>query len=157
MRRLVGRGSRRGGSRASRAGDLLRQPIVWAGFVAALSLSGPRARRAALRGVTCSAIAALMHLPIKHAVGRPRPRGARWMNTGAASPSFPSGHTASDLSFVLGASQELPLLLIPLSFATMTSHWSLLRSRKHYPSDVLAGGAIAVVVTAAARKLRPPG
>ena len=57
---------------------------------------------------------------------------------------------------MLGASQELPLLLLPGSLATALSHWSLIRTRKHYPSDVIGGGAIAVVVTAAAWKLRPP-
>lgn len=90
-------------------------------------------------------------------VGRPRPRGRALI--GKVEPltsSFPSGHTASDLSFTLGASQEPPLLLAPLSVATLTSHWSLVRSRKHYPSDVIAGGALAVVVTAAAFKLHPP-
>lgn len=39
---------------------------------------------------------------------------------------------------------------------TLTSHWSLIRSRKHYPSDVIGGGVLAVVVTATAWKLRPP-
>ena len=157
MGKLVGTGSKSGASPLSRVGDVCSQPQAWAAFAAALTLSGPRGRRAALRGVTCSACASLMHLPIKHAFGRPRPRGARVI--GGIRPltsSFPSGHTASDLSFMLGASQELPLLLAPLSVATLTSHWSLIRSRKHYPSDVLGGGVLAVVVTAAAWKLCPP-
>lgn len=157
MWKLVGTGSQTGASPLSRAGDFCSQPLVWAGFAAALSLTGPRGRRAALRGVTCSACASLIHLPIKCAFGRPRPRGARLMGgIGPLTSSFPSGHTVSDLSFTLGASQELPLLLVPLSAVTLSSHWSLIRSRKHYPSDVIGGGAIAVAVTAAAWKLLPP-
>jgi len=157
MGKLVGTGSKSGASPLSRVGDVCSQPQAWAAFAAALALSGRRGRRAALRGVTCSACASLLHLPIKRAFGRPRPRGARVIGgIGALSSSFPSGHTASDLSFMLGASQELPLLLAPLSVATVTSHWSLIRSRKHYPSDVLGGGVLAVVVTAAAWKLCPP-
>ena len=156
MWKLVGTGSRRGASPPSRAGDVLRQPLLWAGFAAALSLTGPRGRGAALRGATCSAAASLIHLPIKRVVGRRRPRGAGLMGVGPATSSFPSGHTASDLSFMLGASQELPLLLIPLSVATLGSHWSLIRARKHYPNDVIGGGTIAITVTAAAWKLRPP-
>jgi hypothetical protein len=38
----------------------------------------------------------------------------------------------------------------------MGSHASLVRSRIHYPSDVIAGGMIAVAVNAAAWALRPP-
>lgn len=156
MWKLVGTGSRRGKSPASRAGDVLRQPLVWAGFATAIALSGPRGRRAALRGTVCSATASLIHLPLKRAFRRPRPRGARLHGAVLTTSSFPSGHTASDLGFVFGASQEAPLLFAPLSAATVASHWSLIRSRKHYPSDVVAGGAIALVVTAAAWKLRPP-
>lgn len=154
--KIVGRGSRHGKSRASRAGDLLRQPLVWGGFATAIALTGPRGRRAALRGVACSATASLIHLPLKHAFRRPRPRGARLHGSGLLTSSFPSGHTASDLSFVFGASQEAPILFAPLSAATAASHWSLMRARKHYPSDIVAGGVIALAVTATAWKLRPP-
>jgi membrane-associated phospholipid phosphatase len=97
----------------------------------------------------------VIHLPIKAAVGRSRPRGAAVLGTQRSTSSFPSGHTASDLSFVLGAAQEVPGLMV-LSVATLASHWSLIRSRIHYPSDVLGGGVIAVVVAAGAWKLQPP-
>lgn len=156
MWRVVGTGSARGASLPSRAGDVCRRPQLWAGLALALSLTGPRGRRAVLRGSTCSAAACLIHLPIKAAVRRPRPRGAARLGTTRSTSSFPSGHTASDLSFVLGAAQEVPALLV-LSVATLGSHWSLVRSRIHYPSDVVGGGAIAVAVAAAAWRLRPPG
>jgi membrane-associated phospholipid phosphatase len=150
MRRLVGIGAARGDSFPSRAGDVSRQPAVWAGFAVALALTGPRGRRAVLRGGTCSAVASLIHLPIKVVIGRSRPRGARALGTERSTSSFPSGHTASDLSFTLGAAQEIPGLIVPLSLATLGSHWSLVRSRIHYPGDIIGGGAIAVAVTAAA-------
>jgi membrane-associated phospholipid phosphatase len=156
MWKLVGTGSRSGSSAPSRAGDVLRRPALWALFAGALSLTGPRGRRAALRGATCSATASLIHLPIKRVFRRPRPRGAGLHGIGPLTSSFPSGHTASDLSFMFGAAQELPVLLIPLTMGTLASHWSLLRTRKHYPSDVVGGGAIALAVTAAAWWLRPP-
>ncbi len=154
--RLVGSGSRRGGALPSRAGDVLRQPIMWVAFAGVLSLTGPRGRRAVLRGMTCSAVAAVVQFPFKLAFGRPRPLGARLLRTQRRTSSFPSGHTASDLSFMFGATQEIPLLIVPLSVATLGSHWSLMRSRIHYPSDIIAGGMIAVVVTGAAWKLWPP-
>lgn len=156
MRRLVGRGSRRGSSPPTRAGEVLRRPLVWGGMATAIALTGPRGRRAALRGATCSAVASLLHLPLKRAIRRPRPRGARLHGGLLVTSSFPSGHTAADLSFVFGASSEAPVLFVPLSAATVLSHWSLIRSRKHYPSDVVAGGAIAFAVSAAAWRLRPP-
>ena len=53
MRKLVGTGSKSGAAPLSRLGDVCSQPRVWAAFAAALTLSGPRGRRAALRDVTC--------------------------------------------------------------------------------------------------------
>jgi membrane-associated phospholipid phosphatase len=154
---LVGTGSRKGASAPSRAADVASQPAVWIVFAAALALTGPRGRRAALRGAACSTTASLIHLPLKRVFGRPRPRHAGRGPIGPVTSSFPSGHTASDLGFMFGAAQELPvLLLLPLSVATLGSHWSLIRSRKYYPSDVIAGGALALAVSAIAWKLRPP-
>jgi hypothetical protein len=64
-----------------RAGEVLRQPPLWATFAAALELTGARGRRAALRDAARSAAAGLIHLPIKRAIRRPRPRGAgsKWI------------------------------------------------------------------------------
>jgi undecaprenyl-diphosphatase len=156
MWKLVGTGSRKGTSAPSRAGDVLRQPVVWAVFAGGLALSGHRGRRAAVRGSACAATASIIHLPIKRLFRRPRPLGAGIRAVGPLTSSFPSGHTAADLSFIFGAAQELPVLLLPLSISTLGSHWSLLRARKHYPSDIVAGGVIALAVNAAAWKLRPP-
>lgn len=157
MRKLVGDGSRRGWTWFGRFGDIVQKPIVWAGVAAALAMGGPRGRRAALRGCVCYVTAGLTHLPMKAIVGRSHPHGAGRRRIGPVSSSFPSGHAASDLGFVLGASQELPLVFIPLSVATLAAHWSLVRKREHYPSDVLAGGALGIAVAVAAWRLWPPG
>ncbi len=157
MWKLVGKGSRSGSSLPSRAGDAMCRPRTWVAITAVLLLSGPRARRAAVRGSACSGTSSLIHLLVKPLFGRRRPWRAQLMHIGPLTSSFPSGHTATDLGFMFGAAQELPWLLAPLSFVTLGSHWSLLRSREHYPSDVAAGGAIAFAVAAAAWKLRPPG
>ena len=116
MWKLVGKGSRRGATPPRRASDIARQPLFWAAVAA--GLSGPRGRRAALRGGACYATTGLLHLPLKRLVGRRHPRGAGLMRLGPATSSFPSGHAASDLSFTFGVAQELPLLFIPLSAAT---------------------------------------
>jgi membrane-associated phospholipid phosphatase len=52
--------------------------------------------------------------------------------------------------------QEIPVLFIPLTGATMAAHWSMIRSRGHYPSDVVIGGLVAFAVALAVWKLRPP-
>ena len=156
MWKLVGKGSRSGSSLPSRCGDLMRRPRTWVAITAVLLLGGPRGRRAAVRGVVCSGTSSLLHLLFKPLFRRRRPWRAQLMHLGPLTSSFPSGHTATDLGYMFGAAQELPLLLAPLSFVTLGSHWSLLRGREHYPSDVLAGGALAFVVAGAAWKIRPP-
>lgn len=157
MSKVVGMGSRKGSTPFGRAGDIIQHPPVWAGVAAVLALFGPKGRRAGVRGAACYLVAAAAHLPLKAAVGRSHPRGSALLQAGPFTSSFPSGHAASDLAFALGASQELPPLFLPLSGATLAVHWSLIRKRGHYPSDVLVGGALGIVVALAAWKLWPPG
>lgn len=154
--RLIGKGSRKGSTWVGTAGNIIQRPPAWAAVAAIISATGRRGRRAALRGSVCYLSAALAHLPIKAIVGRRHPPGSALLQLGPFTSSFPSGHAASDLAFVLGASQELPILFLPLSGATMAVHWSLVRKRAHYPTDVLAGGVLGIAVAAAAWKLWPP-
>lgn len=154
--RVVGKGSRKGSTFFGRAGDLIQRPPAWAGIAALLSATGERGRRAALRGSVCYLSAAAAHLPIKALVGRRHPPRSARHQLGPVTSSFPSGHAASDLAFAIGAAQELPLAFLPLSGCTMAVHWSLVRKRAHYPSDVLAGGALGICVALAVWKLWPP-
>lgn len=142
-----------------RLGDIAQQPPVWAGLAGALALGGgDRGRRAAVRASACyCATAAVANVVIKPVVARGRPPGSGEDRTGPVTSSFPSGHAATDLAFTLAASQEIPVLFLVLAPATTAAHWSLVRSRGHYPSDVLAGGALAFAVVAIAWKLWPPG
>jgi membrane-associated phospholipid phosphatase len=154
--RLVGEGSRKGSTLFGRAGDMIQRPPSWAALAVLLSATGERGRRAALRGGVCYLSAALTHLPIKGLVRRSHPPGSARHQLGPMTSSFPSGHAASDMAFAFGAAQELPLVLLPLSACTMAVHWSLVRKRAHYPSDVLAGGALGIAVALAMLKLWPP-
>ena len=142
-----------------RLGDLVQQPPVWAGIAGLLAVTGgPRGRRAAVRGSACYAGAAVLaNLVVKPVVARSRPPGAGKGKMGPVTSSFPSGHAATDLAFALGVSQEIPVLLAPMTVGTMAAHWSVVRSRGHYPSDVFAGGVLAIVVAVIAWKLWPPG
>jgi membrane-associated phospholipid phosphatase len=133
----------------------MQRPPSWAAVAGALALTGRRGRRAAMRGGVCYLSAAVAHLPIKAVVGRRHPPGATRLQLGPFTSSFPSGHAASDLAFVFGAAQELPRAFVPLSCATLAVHWSLIRKRAHYSSDVLAGGALGIAVAMTMLKLWP--
>ncbi|HYX44035.1 MAG TPA: phosphatase PAP2 family protein, partial [Acidimicrobiales bacterium] len=129
------------------------------GLAGALALAGGRrGRRAALRGSVYYGLAAVLgNLLVKPLVERSRPPGSGKGRKGPVTTSFPSGHAATDLAFTLGASLELPALFVPLAGATMAAHWSLVRSRGHYPTDVLAGGTLAVCLALVMWKVWPPG
>jgi len=154
---LVGKGSRKGSTFYGRAGDIIQRPPAWAAIAAGLCATGERGRRAALRGSVCYLSAAAAHLPIKALVGRRHPPGSARHQLGPFTSSFPSGHAAADLAFVFGASQVLPVAFLPLSACSVAVHWSLVRKRAHYPSDVLAGGGLGIAVALAMWKLWPPG
>ena len=153
---VIGKGSRKGSTFFGRAGDVIQRPPMWAAIAAGLSATGERGRRAALRGSVCYLSAAAAHLPIKAVMGRRHPPGSARHQLGPFTSSFPSGHAASDLAFVFGAAQELPVAFVPLSACTLAVHWSLVRRRAHYPSDVLAGGALGIAVALTVWKLWPP-
>ena len=156
---LLPRRERRGATWFGRLGDIVQQPPVWALLAAALAAGGgSRGKRAAVRGTCCYGVAAVVaNLVIKPLVGRDRPPGSGEGRPGPVTSSFPSGHTATDLAFSLAVSQEIPVLFIPLTVATLAAHWSMIRSRGHYPSDVFVGGAVGVAVASAAWILWPRG
>ena len=156
---LLPKGEHQGTTWFGRIGDIVQQPPVWAAIAGALAVGGgDRGRRAAFRGSVCYGVTAIVaNLVIKPLMRRTRPPGAGENRAGPVTSSFPSGHAATDLAFTLAASQEIPLLFIALAPATTAAHWSLVRSRGHYPSDVFAGGLVAVAVVLAAWRLWPPG
>jgi membrane-associated phospholipid phosphatase len=151
--------ARRGSTWFGRMGDVAQQPPVWAGVAAALALGGgDRGRRAALRASVCYGVTAVVaNLIVKPLVARSRPPGAGEDRAGPVTSSFPSGHAATDLAFTFAAAQEIPVLFLVLAPATLAAHWSVVRSRGHYPSDVLVGGLLAVAVALVAWKVWPPG
>lgn len=150
--------ARQGSTWFGRLGDITQQPPFWVGLAGLLwAAGGERGRRAAWRGTACYAGAAVVaNLGVKPVVRRRRPPGAGEGRRGPVTSSFPSGHAATDLAFVLGVSQEIPVLFPPLAVTTLAAHWSLVRSRGHYPLDVLAGGVLGVAVAVAAWRLWPP-
>ena len=128
---------------ASRLGD----GLAWYGLVFALPLIYGRAALKpaifmALTGIT----GLLIYKWLKHALVRERPFIRHPGITLAMPPldrySFPSGHTLHAVAFTTLAVANFPQLgwiLIPLASLIAASRVVL---GLHYPSDVLAGGAI---------------
>ncbi len=156
---LLPRRARKGSTWFGRMGDVVQQPPVWAALAVLMGVAGgARGRRAALRGTMCYGITAVVaNLLIKPVVGRDRPPGSGSGRPGPVTSSFPSGHAATDVAFTLGVVQEIPALFPPLALATSAAHWSMVRSRGHYPSDVFFGGVLGVAVALAVRRLWPAG
>jgi membrane-associated phospholipid phosphatase len=129
----------------TRAADYSRLWLMVAGGLAVFG--GRRERRAAGRGLIAIAIAmATANGPAKLLVRRRRPSSRRRpaLIRTPRSTSFPSGHTAAAVAFVVGASAELPVLapvLAPLAGAVA---YSRVHTGVHYPSDVAAGAAIGI-------------
>jgi diacylglycerol kinase family enzyme/membrane-associated phospholipid phosphatase len=138
---------------------------IWVGVAALLYAKGGRAnRRAALRGVlSVAATSAITNAVVKPIASRPRPTAvsSEWLTRVArvpASTSFPSGHSASAAAFAVGVGMEVPELRVPLGLAAGAVGWSRVRTRVHYPGDVVAGLVIGAGIAYATRRfwaLRP--
>lgn len=151
-----GRGGRRPGTldelmvTVSRAAD---HSVLWFALAGAMALAGGRrGRTAAKHGVAAIAMAsAAVNGPLKLSFHRRRPAPHRFPAIRQPrSFSFPSGHSASAFAFATAATRELPAvgpLLFPLA---ATVAYSRVRVGVHYPSDVVAGGAIGAAAAMAA-------
>lgn len=145
------------GQHLGRVGILTRQPLVWLAATAVLAGTGkPKARRAALRGPVCYLLGALIGNLPKPLFMRPQPRHRRAKKPQVMRGSFPSGHGAAEVAYVFGASQEAPGAFVPLGTMALLAHWSLVRTGKHYLSDMLVGGTMGLVVVAIVARAWPP-
>lgn len=117
----------------------------WAAVSAVLALAGGRYRVAGAEGLAAWAAAEAAAAGLKRVVSRRRPSRPR----GAArtrSSSMPSSHTASAVAYAVAAGTRVPALAAPLAVGAGAVAWSRLVSRRHYPTDVLAGGVLGLLV-----------
>ncbi len=140
-------------------GRFVKQPPFWAAAAGALAVAGgDDGKRAARRAVACYGITAIVtNLVLKPLVHRRRPKGAGPGPFRPLTSSMPSGHAASDTAFAVAAWREMPSTLVPMLLLTTASHWSLVRAKSHFVSDVLVGDAVGVVVAIWSTRVRPPG
>jgi len=140
----------------SRAAD---HGLLWFGCAAALALDGRPGRRAALRGVLALGFtSALSNAVLKPVFRRARPTLIRASKLDRVarvpgSTSFPSGHAASAFAFAAAAGMEAPIALVPLGALASAVAYSRVRTRVHYPGDVVAGAAIGIAIAFATRKV----
>ena len=137
---------------SSRLGD----GIAWYGLVGLLPLLyGAAALRPAIVMATTGIVGLVIYRWLKLTLVRERPFIRHGEITRAMAPldrySFPSGHTLHAVSFTWLAVHSYPELgwvLLPLSGLIAASRVVL---GLHYPSDVLAGGAIGAALAALAQ------
>jgi undecaprenyl-diphosphatase len=131
-----------------RAVSRLGDGWAWLALAPALWLAhGAVAGRTIGRMAAMAALGLLLYRWIKRSTGRPRPYQTHPSIVRVAAAldrySFPSGHTLHAVCFTTIVVGEFPdpwaLLLIPFSFLVAVSRVTL---GLHYPSDVLAGGAL---------------
>lgn len=149
----------------SRLADRSRVWILVGGAIAVVG--GRPGRRAAVTGLLAAAASSALVNPVLKLVGR-RARPDRDAASVAparhvrmpASPSFPSGHTASAFAFAAGqtaAAGNPPLLTAAVWLLATAVGYSRVHTGVHYPGDVVAGalvgGCIGVSVASLTRAL----
>jgi len=125
--------------------------VFWYALMLALLLADPAgASRPVLHMALVGAVCTCCYKILKHSTTRSRPfEVIPLVMPGAAVLdrfSFPSGHTLHAIAFTLVACAHYPdlwALLVPFTALTAVSRVAL---GLHYPSDVIAGGALGALI-----------
>lgn len=132
---------------ASRLGD----GVFWYGLMTAiLCIQGTDGLQPVLHMATTGLTGTLLYKWLKGKTLRPRPYEVRQEITLAGSPldkfSFPSGHTLHAVIFSMVALHYFPQLAFVLMSFTVLVALSRVVLGLHYPSDVIAGALIGVIL-----------
>lgn len=132
---------------ATRLGD----GWIWAiaGPVVILAIGPRRGAALAWRATTVGLVSVCVYKILKSRFNRPRPYENHGLEPLSAPPdkfSFPSGHAMNNIAVTLYIGHFLPQALsILLPFAVLVS-FSRVYLRVHYPSDVLVGASLGLLI-----------
>jgi membrane-associated phospholipid phosphatase len=135
----------------TRISALARGGRLWFALAALMATRSPTTRRAAHDGVTALLLASTCVQVLNRIVSRPRPTAGHLPARDALvhqprTASFPSSHSAVAAAFTTAAGRRSPatgIMLVPLACAIA---YARVRTRAHWPTDVLAGIVLGAVV-----------
>ncbi len=108
-------------------------------------------RTLGLKALVAQLLTALVVQTMKKLFSRERPykvlKGLNTFDINMRDYSFPSGHTAASFSLALVISVNYTYLVIPMFIYAITIGISRIYLGVHYPSDVLAGMVIALIMS----------
>lgn len=108
-------------------------------------------RDGATRALAILVVSHLLVQVVKRSVGRPRPSHGTACHVLIDEPdrfSFPSGHAAAAMSVALGYAAVIPALSPLVASVALVVGFSRVALGVHYPGDVLAGQALALITAA---------
>jgi undecaprenyl-diphosphatase len=128
--------------------------IFWYALMLALLLADARgAAMPVLHMAFVGAVCTCCYKMVKHSTVRSRPYQVNPLVSAGAAVldrfSFPSGHTLHAIAFSLVAGSYYPGLWIILGPFTVLTAVSRVALGLHYPSDVIAGGALGALIVGA--------
>jgi undecaprenyl-diphosphatase len=139
----------------SRLGD----GIFWYLLILAFALSGLQGALVAARMAAAAIIGMVLYRQLKHRLVRERPFISHSGISLGTAPldrySFPSGHTLHAVCFTLIATAHVPELVPILAPFALLVAVSRVVLGLHYPTDVLAGAAIGLVLARGTLALWP--
>jgi membrane-associated phospholipid phosphatase len=138
--------------------DAARGGLLWVGIAAALAARQGHTRCAARDGVVAVAVASASSHLIGRWLRRRRPGAdhlAAYQALGhrPTSSAFPSAHAATAAAFTIAVAWESPLAGLVVAPVAVAVAYSRLRTRAHWPSDVVAGALWGIAVGVATRRL----
>jgi undecaprenyl-diphosphatase len=139
---------------AFQAVSWLGNGIFWYALMLALLLADARgAAMPVLHMAFVGAVCTCCYKMVKHSTVRNRPFQVNPLVSAGAAVldrfSFPSGHTLHAIAFSLVAGSYYPGLWIVLAPFTLLTAVSRVALGLHYPSDVIAGGALGALIAGA--------
>lgn len=128
--------------------------IFWYALMLALLVADPRgAALPVLHMAFAGAVCTCCYKMVKRTTVRVRPFEVNPLVSAGAAVldrfSFPSGHALHAVAFSLIAGAYYPGLWVVLVPFTLVTAWSRVALGLHYPSDVIAGGALGALIAGA--------